>query len=347
MARKLASIQEILEIRPIEGADAIEEAHVLGWVVVVAKSDNLKAGDKVVYFETDSLLPETNPVYESFQSRGQKTLQLEDGTEVRGHVLKTMKLRGVYSQGLILPLSAFDIPADTPIDTDVTDIVGIYKYEAPIPVDNGSVVGKFEEKWCPKTDAPRIQNLVSIYDTLRTLPVEVTVKVDGTSRTLLNDGESEDLRVFGRNWEISKEDTAFTWADKVGISDIIRQNPGMAVQLELVGENIQKNRLKLKGHRGFIFAVYQNGNKLPRSEWPELFLKWATPQIDFEFPETVEEAIEKINGLRGCVTKDVLDEGVVAHLIGDLPKELLRHQQLDRNKNFKIISNKFLEKHGL
>lgn len=101
--RKLVSVQEITNIDPIEGADRIEVARILGWRVVVGKDMHLKPGDRVAYFETDSLLPAYDPRYKAFQKRGQKTM-IVGAKEITGHVLRTMKLRGVYSQGLIMRL---------------------------------------------------------------------------------------------------------------------------------------------------------------------------------------------------------------------------------------------------
>lgn len=58
MERKLASIQTILEINPIEGADNIVVATVLGWHCVVKKGE-FNVGDKIIYIEVDSILPAT------------------------------------------------------------------------------------------------------------------------------------------------------------------------------------------------------------------------------------------------------------------------------------------------
>ena len=114
-SRKLVSVQEITNIEPIEGADRIEVARVLGWRVVVGKDMGLKPGDRVAYFETDSLLPAYDPRYKSFQARGQKTM-IVGSKEVTGHVLRTVKLRGVYSQGLIMRLDELGFRYTPPAD---------------------------------------------------------------------------------------------------------------------------------------------------------------------------------------------------------------------------------------
>ena len=92
--RKLASIQIINNIEPIEDANKIEYASVLGWHCVV-KKDEFKVGDKCVYVEIDSILPDNNPEFEFMKDRKYR--------------VKTIKLRGKVSQGIIfpMPISAF------------------------------------------------------------------------------------------------------------------------------------------------------------------------------------------------------------------------------------------------
>ena len=101
--RKMATIRKIDEIRPIEGADAIEAAVVGGWVVVIKKGE-FRAGDLAVYLEIDSWVPhEIAP----FLSKGQEPREYNG---VKGERLRTVKLRGTTSQGLLLKLEdCFDI----------------------------------------------------------------------------------------------------------------------------------------------------------------------------------------------------------------------------------------------
>ena len=96
--RKLASIRKIAELNPIEGADVIEVATIDGWKVVVKKGD-FSVGELAVYCEIDSWIP-TNLA--PFLSKGQEPREYGN---VKGERLKTIKLRGAVSQGLILPLS--------------------------------------------------------------------------------------------------------------------------------------------------------------------------------------------------------------------------------------------------
>ncbi len=137
MERKLASIRKISDLTPIEGADKIELATIDGWKVVVAKDVNHKVGDLIVYCEVDSFLP----IREDFEFlRKSSYKKMADGSE--GFRLKTIKLRGQISQGLILPLKeAYDVfKRNTPnMDMgwfeglDVTEMLNIVKYEPPVP----------------------------------------------------------------------------------------------------------------------------------------------------------------------------------------------------------------------
>src|SRR4051812_30373826 len=114
--RKLASIQKILRTEAIDGADSIERATVLGWELVIKKGE-FKEGDLCVYCEIDCLMP-GKPEFEFLKARGMR--------------IRTVRLRGQISQGICFPLSI--LPAGTLIEenADVTEILGIEKFEAPV-----------------------------------------------------------------------------------------------------------------------------------------------------------------------------------------------------------------------
>ena len=144
--RKLASIQEIKEINPIPNADAIEVATILGWKVVIKKADNFKVGDKVVYFEVDSKLP-AKPEYEFLANYGYR--------------VKTQKFRGQVSQGLVLPMSILPDGVYN-VGDDVSKLLGVEKYEIPLPLSvAGDIMGTFPG-FIEKTDETRIQILGDI-----------------------------------------------------------------------------------------------------------------------------------------------------------------------------------------
>lgn len=112
--RKLASIQRILEVQDIEGKDRIGLATVLGWHVIVNKTE-VKAGDLAVYFEIDSVLDKTNPVFAFMEKRNYR--------------VKTLKMAGVVSQGLVMPLSAFPMLSNVKEGDDATEALKVVKFE--------------------------------------------------------------------------------------------------------------------------------------------------------------------------------------------------------------------------
>lgn len=152
MSRKLASIQEITSLEPIEGADRIELAHVLGWQCVVNKGQ-FQPGDRAVYFEIDSYLP-IRPEFEFLRKNCYKNTNLMG----EGFKLRTMNFRGQISQGLCLPVTVFpEIPVDAEIGTDVTDLLGVRKWEIEeVATTGGNVIGTLPYD-VPHTDETRVQ----------------------------------------------------------------------------------------------------------------------------------------------------------------------------------------------
>lgn len=103
--RALAYVVTVDEIQPLEGYDRVVYARTNGWWCIVGK-DELHVGDKAVYFEVDSKVPADDKRFEFLEKRNYK--------------IKTQKMCKVYSQGLMMPLSAFPELGDAPVGTDVT-----------------------------------------------------------------------------------------------------------------------------------------------------------------------------------------------------------------------------------
>ncbi len=153
--RKLVTIRTIDAINPIEGADAIEVATIGGWNVVIKKGE-FAPGDKCVYFEIDSFLPTGNPAWQFLVDKQGRTFE-----GVVGHRLRTVKLRGQISQGFIVPLSALPQIDGQPEDADLAEVLGIKKWEQPLPAElAGQAEGLFPS-FIRRTDQERCQNLVN------------------------------------------------------------------------------------------------------------------------------------------------------------------------------------------
>lgn len=244
--RKLATIRRIADILPIDGADAIEVAVVDGWKVVTKKGE-YKTGDLAVYLEIDSWVPHD---LAPFLSKGQEPREYNG---VKGERLRTVKLRGQVSQGLLLA-----IDAETPSceGDDLTEELGIQKWEPEIPAQlAGQVRGMFPTHLIPKTDQERIQNCFFEIEAKGDVTYEVTLKLDGTSCTIFR-WENE-LRVCSRNLELkvndeNRDNTFVAMALKIG--DKIPN--GFAFQGEVMGPGIQGNREGFTEHRFFVFDIF-------------------------------------------------------------------------------------------
>jgi RNA ligase (TIGR02306 family) len=252
--RKLASLKPITHIKPIEGADAIECAIVDGGWPVVVKKGEFEVGEVALYLEIDSWVPhELAP----FLSKGQEPREYNG---VKGERLRTVKFRGQISQGLLLNIE--DIKQEIVVGEDVTQLLGIQKWEPPIPAQlQGTMKGNFPS-FIPKTDQERCQNLrKEIFETRKNELYEVTVKLDGSSTTVyVKDGE---VGVCSRNIDLKETEGNSFWkaAREQGIVDAllaISADTGndYAIQGELIGEGIQGNPEKIKGQRFHLFDVY-------------------------------------------------------------------------------------------
>jgi RNA ligase (TIGR02306 family) len=251
--RKLASIRKISAITPIPDADAIECAQVDGWKVVV-KKDEFKVGDLAVYFEIDSWIPEAIAPFLCKDKR--------EYNGVAGARLRTVRLRKQISQGLLLPIleNAKEWADELLVEgADLTEFLGIQKYEPPVPAQlAGFSRGNFPS-FIPKTDQERIQNLgreLAAWSDSSDV-WEVSEKLDGSSMTAyLYQGE---FGVCSRNLDLKESDDNAFWkaARKYELEAFLRSTGrNLALQGELIGEGIQKNPYALKGHEFRLFDIY-------------------------------------------------------------------------------------------
>lgn len=257
--RKLATIRRVSEIFPIDGADKIELARIDGWQCVV-KKDEFKVSDLAVYFEVDSFLPCEEP-FLFLEPKGRK--RHNDGSE--GFRLRTIKLRGQLSQGLLLPMKYFFTETNVTEGADVTDILGVKVYEMPInPNLYGKVKGSFPE-FIKKTDQERIQNLPYYWTKCKGVKFEATEKMDGTSSTYyLNEDK---FGICSRNLEkivdYENDDSTYTKvAIQCNTEEAMRKiGKNVAIQGEICGPGIQKNRAGLNGLRFFMFDIWDIKNR--------------------------------------------------------------------------------------
>lgn len=349
--RKMASIRSIDNIEPITDADSIEVATVGGWKVVVKKGE-FKTNDLVVYLEIDSWVPTS---LAPFLSKG-KEPKVFNGVE--GERLRTVKLRGQISQGLLLPIDCTTISdgegnvISVSEGDDVTEFLGIQKWERPLPTQlQGRAKGNFPS-FIRKTDQERCQNLQkNIFVDWKDLEWEISLKLDGSSLTgYYNNGETG---ICSRNLELMDNDensgnSFIQTFNSSGLKDAIKSiGRNVAVQGEMMGEKIQGNRENLTGTILFIFDVFDIDNQ-----------QYMTPQDRLEFINLLFK-----NGYTGDIAP-ILNSKTTLHNIGiSNITDLLSFADGESINNpvregvvfkcvtngdisFKAISNKFLLKGG-
>jgi len=330
--RKLATVERITEIRPIPDADFIECAVIRGWNVVIKKGE-FKVGDLVIYCEIDSVLPE-KPEFEFLRPKGFR--------------IQSIRLKNQISQGIIFPLSILNSNEKLDEGTDVTELIGITKYEPPVPTNlSGDIKGNFPSHSI-KTDEERIQNLKEFYDEYKKYSWFVTEKVDGTSATLFI--FNNEFGVASRNYELkeTKENTHWKVAREFNIEEKMRDFmkkhslEALTLQGELLGEGIQKNKYKIKGHVVKFFIAFNpiTYNYFPYNTFFDMMNEMGLDTVplvakDFKLPESFDDIIKFADGK--SLLADTAREGLV--FVTDKPDNLGR-------LSFKVISNKFILKHN-
>lgn len=358
MVRKLATVRRISDIRPIAGADRIEVAQVDGWECVVQKNE-FHVGDTVVYIEIDSVLPE-RPEFEFLRERKFR--------------VRTIRLRGQISQGLIMPLSILPPDKTYKLDDDVTDVLGIVKYDPEAQKEMQLLRSQKQQKpkskfvkfmmrfkwyrklfakskrkggfpeWIIKTDETRIQNMPTLFEVERDngTGFSVTEKVDGQSATYFLEKVSRRKYVFGvcsRNIRLMNPDNSSYWtvAKELEIENVLKK---------IIGDN---DRVVLQGE---ICGPGIQGNKYKLDKY-ELFV------FNLIFPNkscTTSEIAEIVSPF-GLQTVPVIEEGrvlpnTIAELVEyskgqsvvykDQKREGVVMRNAPRHISFKVINPDFL-----
>ncbi len=369
--RKLASFQKILEIHPIEGADVIERVRVNGWNVVVKKEDGFKTGEMVVYIEIDSMLP----IVEGFEwLRKSCYRKLADGTE--GFRIKTMKLRGIYSQGLVL--SVFDLHSlgfgkyneyEWPMnhelgkfftfndgeevdlssceEMDITERLGIFKYEPPIPAClEGQKLA--DTPGYLVTDETRCQNLQLMLTKYKGKKCYKAEKLDGSSFIAYLD-EYGEMHVCsrGNDWLPESDNSQWKWAIANNLKQKLQALTFRAcLSGEIIGEGVQGNPYKMIGQHVYFFDVrnLDTMEYLGYEEFKEIirFIGLKTvPILDdcFELIDDIDELLSTADG-PSVLNSKTKREGIVIR-----PLETIMDPNFDvphSRVSLKVIGNKFL-----
>ena len=369
--RKLAHIEQIVNLEPIENSDFLEKATVLGWHIVV-KKDEFKVGDKIIYIEVDSVLPE-KPEFE-FMAKYK-------------YRVKTIKLRGQISEGMILPVSTIRNGETYPIGKDVTSLVGITKYLSKserdeLVEDNRKIaleksrIKKFMYKfnwyrklfmprkqvvgfpyWVSKTDEERIQNIPQVLDEFKDEVVYITEKVDYQSATFTGKMLPNTFPVIGKylpkkfNFIVCSRNlmnnnkSSLYWqiAEKYNLEQILKENPTLTIQGEQGSSKVQGNKYGISEPKIWIFNIYDHEKDYHYGYYQMLdfcmrYNLTTVPYIGFfklkDIATTVDEMVEYSKG-KSIINPKINREGVVVRCIKD-GKKLL---------SFKAINPDFLLKY--
>jgi len=357
--RKLAKIVVIDDVRKHSNADKLEIATVGGWSIVVGKGEFSK-GSIAVMFEVDAMLPIDNPAFAFLAGRNER---LVDGKPYAR--IKTMKLRGELSQGLLLPVDSVGVDATTLlVDDDMTEALDVIKYEPAQPkVLAGNAKGNFPV-FIPKTDQERVQNIKRAYeDAVASGELfEATYKLDGSSFTAYVTGQgsgrfdngdadvciAEDVvvGVCSRNLELKIDDsnvdnmfvqTFFKYNLPVKLESFLAATGRqIAVQGEMVGPGIQNNFEGLDEVELYIYDIFDIDRQgyVCADERVEICKQLGlqmVPVFDspMRLPQTIEEVLALADGPSGL--KGKYREGLV-------------FKSLSRDFSFKVISNRYLLK---
>lgn len=356
--RKLVTVRVIDDIQPIENADAIEKLVIGGWNVVAQKGLH-SVGDSVVYFEIDSFLPQTDLRFDSFMKFG---TNLFEGNV--GHRVKTKRLRGVYSQGIVIPVSEFPEIIDPQPDTDYAELVGVVKYEKQeVTGYTGDAKGSFP--WfLRKSDQDRIQNVYGkISQQCQDELFVGTLKMDGSSITVFavdkNKYVPDSTDVVGvdiaigycsRNQQLKMpenlDDLESTGKFYQGVynSNLFMKaaelcaatGKSLAIQGELVGAGIQGNFEKFEKYQVFAYNIYD----VDAGEFVDYstFLEYAK-LVDLQIVPEVYRPQAILTKPVGEIVSMADGKGLLANY-----REGVVWKQLNGNCQFKAISNKYLEK---
>lgn len=330
MDRKLASVRLIKSVQSIPEADNIEQVVVDGWTCV-SKKGEFQSGDRCVYFEIDSFLP-VKPVFEFLRRTSYQKMADRDGFR-----LKTIRMRGVLSQGLALPITILENHRNYSVGADVTEILGVGKFELPIPAELQGVAKGFFPTFVAKTDQERVQN---IWDEIKNniSSFEVTLKLDGSSCTYYyHNGE---FGVCSRNFELERSERNTLWkiAKQYDIEELLRSfGKNIALQGEIIGEGVQKNPEKIRGQDFYLFDIWCINERryyLPpeRIRWYESHFSSLkhVPVLEKEcFLERFATLEEILSFAEGSSLNNPIREGIV-----------LRANT--SGLTFKVISNQYL-----
>jgi len=312
--RSLVTIQRVKMLDPIPDSDFLETARIMGWQCVVKKGE-FRVGDLGIYFEVDSFIPE-EPRYEFLRASSYR----DNADNGKGFRIRTVRMRGQLSQGLLLPYSLFPELEDCNEGDDVTEKLQVKKWYIPETANPGGTIIGERPHGIPASDEIRIQSALELLEQLQNKPYYITTKMDGTSGIVYYiDGK---IGCCSRNKEIKDEEGALYWTPvyKYGLKEkLAALGKNIVLTGEICGPGIQKNKLRLPSIEWYVFDVkdWDSGKYLPYDQACEICDSLGLSTVPLEergecFSYSLETLLEKAKGKypsgldkEGIVVRDV------------------------------------------
>mgnify|MGYP000223230829 CR=1 FL=1 len=284
MKAKLVTIEQIATREKHPNADRLHIYTLEGLAWQVVSNVKYEVGDIVGFVHTDTVAPD-NGKFEFLRDAKFR--------------IKPIKLRGVRSNGMLLPTSEInDLHEHLPFGADIGEEIGFKKYHKPQPLTlGGEVAGPFPKSIVPQTDEERLQNMPQLIEALsETGAAYATIKHDGSSATFIKTEEGE-FRVCSRQQELRETEKNAFWkvARKYNLAEEMVN--GTVIQAELIGPKVQGNPEKVDELEIRVFNVWTlwNGKLASFPELEEWCIQLKIPMADIygtfigdEIPTTVE-----------------------------------------------------------
>lgn len=335
--RKLATVQRIKNIRPIEKADRLEKANVEAYQVVIPKG-NHKEDDLVVFFEADSFLPIEDRY--SFLNSSYKSNEIMG----EGYRIKIQKLRGVITHGLVMSLKEFPEINNPEEGLDVTELLKVKKWDmSREDLVIGSQESTAKPSFVPTTDEIRIQAEEKLLEELKDKPYYISTKIDGMSVSMYV--KDEEFGITSRKVSIPNTEDNAIWhlARRDNVEEELRNlseelNSSIILQGEFAGPKVQGNKLGLKDHQWYIFNVFIDGQLQNLENTIDIVKKLNLQLVPIEhvgeeFNMTIEELED---WAKGTYPNGHTKEGVVVR-----SREAEFSDTLQKGLSFKMINDKF------
>lgn len=309
-----AEVIKIDRVEPHPNADTLGIVKVWGYSVCVRLQD-WKEGDIAVYVQPDSILPD-KPEYAFLDGKLR---------------IKVKKLRGVVSQGLLLPAPAGMLPGE-----DAAGVLGITRYEPPLPGVNTS-----------SPDSPNPPDIICpVYDVENWYryqyaftegeKVIITEKIHGASARFYNDGQT--IHVGSRKrWVLNDGKNAWSQAlnNCPWLVDWLKRFSGYVVYGEIFGP-IQDLKYDRKETDLRVFDVYhaKTGSFINFCEDFTKDLLWVPVLAEGSYSDDLATAFsEGQSTLGGCIREGVVIRSLYPSFHPEIGRKIL-----------KVVSNEYLQR---